>query len=521
LKKIIVIIVVLVLISSFSFAAVQIGDAIGDVLYTDIVTKINGVNINSFNINGSTAIYVSELKKLGYDVKWDGNKRQVEVIDNREQEIISSETKDVKGYQPENQGLTVGSAIGKVLHTDIETYLEGSKVDSFNINGSTAIYVDALSTSGIDYEWDGENRQVLIKRGPRKVLRELDEYTMVKVNYLGNNEYQLDIDSIPQPIIDSNYRFYQSGSNAFTKDVSDSEIIELLASYEDPYVSDQKRTIKDSYLKFDDSEYGEITYFSFVDKDGDLLAIIPIEYGLPKTDFETRIIETKNYDYDQIIQEKINYIENKLENSVELTDDEVDLVQLPESEANWKDNAYRAYLNENLDEKYQEAFFYKRAASFSNASNKTRNRLIDHLDQRYIDDDEENQRPAYAKNGLNFELNNENGNAILYFHSIINDQILYYRVDSDKVKNEVLEDEYILYEIVYDEGALALDGLNYLNTNLINKNPAYSFEDFPIGHISSEEEGKIIVGPFKSDTQLEKEDFVNGKYILSIEAKDY
>ena len=89
MKIIIVIIIVLVLISSFNFTAVQIGDAIGDVLYTDIVTKINGVNINSFNINDITA-YIIELRKFDCDVKCDGNKRKVEVIDNGEQGILSS-----------------------------------------------------------------------------------------------------------------------------------------------------------------------------------------------------------------------------------------------------------------------------------------------------------------------------------------------------------------------------------------------------------------------------------------------
>jgi len=50
-------------ISQESALDYAIGDKINDILYTDIRTEINGKTVESFNINGLTAIYVSVLKR--------------------------------------------------------------------------------------------------------------------------------------------------------------------------------------------------------------------------------------------------------------------------------------------------------------------------------------------------------------------------------------------------------------------------------------------------------------------------
>jgi len=80
-KKVVVIFLFLFVSISFSFGD-KIGDKINDVLYTDIITEINGQEVESFNINGSTAIYVSEVEILGYDVTWNGDSRTVTIENN-------------------------------------------------------------------------------------------------------------------------------------------------------------------------------------------------------------------------------------------------------------------------------------------------------------------------------------------------------------------------------------------------------------------------------------------------------
>lgn len=51
-----------------------IGEKIGDVLYTDIKTYLDGELVQSFNMNGSTLIYFRELKRFG-DLEWNAEKR--------------------------------------------------------------------------------------------------------------------------------------------------------------------------------------------------------------------------------------------------------------------------------------------------------------------------------------------------------------------------------------------------------------------------------------------------------------
>ena len=70
------IIVALTLISPLSTLAYsKIGQVIGSILYSDIITYIDGKQINSYNINGTTAITVEDLRDYGYEVVWDNDLR--------------------------------------------------------------------------------------------------------------------------------------------------------------------------------------------------------------------------------------------------------------------------------------------------------------------------------------------------------------------------------------------------------------------------------------------------------------
>ena len=53
-------------------AQYKVGDAIGNVLYTDIVTYIDGYAIRSYNINGYTYIVAEDLLMYGFSVVWNG-----------------------------------------------------------------------------------------------------------------------------------------------------------------------------------------------------------------------------------------------------------------------------------------------------------------------------------------------------------------------------------------------------------------------------------------------------------------
>lgn len=128
----------------------QIGADIGDILATDIVAKINDYVIPSFNIDNSMVIYARDLNKYGFDVLWDGEKRHVNISQNK-----------TKRFEPievaESLGTPIGTKYGDVLYTDIKTFIDGKEIESFNINGSTAIYFRDLKSFGA-VNWDDESR---------------------------------------------------------------------------------------------------------------------------------------------------------------------------------------------------------------------------------------------------------------------------------------------------------------------------------------------------------------------------
>ncbi|WFD11094.1 hypothetical protein [Tepidibacter hydrothermalis] len=60
----------------------KIGQKIGNVLYTDIKTYIKDSEIQSFNIDGYTVIFMDELKEFG-DIRWNEEKREVRFNSNK------------------------------------------------------------------------------------------------------------------------------------------------------------------------------------------------------------------------------------------------------------------------------------------------------------------------------------------------------------------------------------------------------------------------------------------------------
>jgi hypothetical protein len=134
-------------------ASLENGEPIGDVMSTDIKAYINGSPIPSFNIGGTTVVMANDLKSYGFDVNWNEGSREV---------IIKlNPTKEIKALPKSNDNSVndVGRVLSKVLYTDISVFLDGRKVVSYNVNGSTALYISDLSLYG-NVVWDGEKRQI-------------------------------------------------------------------------------------------------------------------------------------------------------------------------------------------------------------------------------------------------------------------------------------------------------------------------------------------------------------------------
>lgn len=88
--KRILILTLIICISLGGFAIadnLQVGDKIGDVLYTDIKTFINGEEVECFNINGKTAVYVNEFGKADHYVTYVAEKRAIVVTKKENEEL--------------------------------------------------------------------------------------------------------------------------------------------------------------------------------------------------------------------------------------------------------------------------------------------------------------------------------------------------------------------------------------------------------------------------------------------------
>ncbi len=153
MKKTIALLLILILgISQLScFAA--IGDVIAYAKYTDILAYINGFIVPSYNIEDYTGVVAEDLTYYGFDVVWNQENRTLNITRNNQTDIVTY----LRPYEvsPSN----VGRNAYQVLSTDIKTFVNGSEVKSYNINGRTVIIIDSLAPYG-DVVWNGEAREI-------------------------------------------------------------------------------------------------------------------------------------------------------------------------------------------------------------------------------------------------------------------------------------------------------------------------------------------------------------------------
>lgn len=140
--------------------AAKVGDKIEKVLSTDIVTYIEGVQVPSFNINGRTAVIVENLNAMGlpFDVWYDDATRTLSISEG------SGGMRDYFHFADNESSAPIGTPIMDVLYTDIETFYQGKKLESFNIGGFTCVYATDLANMYGRYTFNELTRSVDIFR---------------------------------------------------------------------------------------------------------------------------------------------------------------------------------------------------------------------------------------------------------------------------------------------------------------------------------------------------------------------
>lgn len=151
IKRTVVICIFLLLLSAGA-SAENVGDVIGYVTGTDIVSYINNNPIPSFNINGYTAVMVSDLKNYGFDYNYNGYLRRVDLT------FVGGKITPLQFWRDKR---TYGRPVSNVLYTDIEVYADGVKIPGFNIDGLTAVYLSDLSFYG-SYSYDDGLRSAFL-----------------------------------------------------------------------------------------------------------------------------------------------------------------------------------------------------------------------------------------------------------------------------------------------------------------------------------------------------------------------
>ena len=153
---ILVLTIILSILLSLSVFAYKIGDVIGTSLTTDIVAQINGYDIASYNYQGYTYIVAEDLANYGFSVQYDNSTRTLGIYRNYGvTNIYSTYTK------PAVSSKDVGKVAYKLLYTDIATYLDGTYVNSYNIDGKTIICFDDLAGYGT-LNYDNNSRKLTL-----------------------------------------------------------------------------------------------------------------------------------------------------------------------------------------------------------------------------------------------------------------------------------------------------------------------------------------------------------------------
>lgn len=176
---------VIVFLCSFTVCA----NVINYARYTDIIAVINDYNIESYNIDGYTAVVAEDLANYGFTVTWDGIARALYISRDASNTYVASTY--IAPVTPQSM---VGKPSYSILSTDISTFINGVPVRSFNIGGKTVIFFEDLGVFG-NIRYDNTIRRVFLyiyglnyKVGlPQKLYFSKDSAYGIRVRWAAEN----------------------------------------------------------------------------------------------------------------------------------------------------------------------------------------------------------------------------------------------------------------------------------------------------------------------------------------------
>lgn len=158
MKKIFFIGLFMLLFNAFPASAAN-GDVIGNIYSTDIIAEINGEFVESYCLDGKTAIILEDLAKHGAEISYNEKLRTL---------IVNTVYMNKMVHENVKRG-TVGKVIGNIYESDIKVYLNGYIVRAFSLNGKMAVAIEdfgnnnSFSKYNAKYVWDDTNRIISLE----------------------------------------------------------------------------------------------------------------------------------------------------------------------------------------------------------------------------------------------------------------------------------------------------------------------------------------------------------------------
>lgn len=137
------------------------GDVAGYIYSTDIRAYINGVEIQSYNIGGKTAVVIEDiLNENSHQYSYDDSSRTLKFFSLNPSSLVESKSQNK---------IKPGKVVGKIYETDIKTSIYDVTVPTYNIGGKTAVAIEELgcdrefSSIGGKYIWNEEERTISLE----------------------------------------------------------------------------------------------------------------------------------------------------------------------------------------------------------------------------------------------------------------------------------------------------------------------------------------------------------------------
>ena len=188
-KKLLVLVLAIVMCLSLGAPALAAAPRIINYsLYTEIVAKINGHVIRSYNIDGYTAVVAEDLRAYGFYAIWAPAERTLSVMRATNDDGSLQLPYRWGEYDPGELTHPIGSRAFPIYETDIKTYVAGSEVSAFNIDGETLIWIEDLAPFG-DVVWHEKERYIELTLGdPVEIalagwVNDLTKYSLLGSSY--------------------------------------------------------------------------------------------------------------------------------------------------------------------------------------------------------------------------------------------------------------------------------------------------------------------------------------------------